>query len=140
MNFDLRNVMRMAAVVLPIGLCACAGPSGNVSFTESASAVQPFPANYRTDLIAFMRSYLNDPVGVRGGSLAEPVQKPVGGNTRYVACLRYAAKDFNGRYTPPQERAIAFIDGRPDRVLENSAETCAGANYQPFPELEKMTR
>jgi len=132
--------MRAAVLLLPVILGACAGPSGNVSFVESASGPQPFPTGFRTDLLAFMRTYLNDPVGVRGASLADPVQRTVGGNLRYVACVRYSAKDFNNRYTPPQERAVAFVDGRLDRVLENSAEVCAGANYQPFPELEKMTR
>lgn len=132
--------MRAAALLFSLGLSACGGPSGNVSFVESASGVQPFPANYRTDLLAFMRTYLNDPVGVRSAVLAEPVQRTVGGNMRYVACVRYSAKDFNNRYTPVQERGIAFVDGRLERVVDNSTELCAGANYQPFPEMEKMTR
>jgi hypothetical protein len=140
MNVNLQNLMRAAAVLVALGLGACAGPSGNVSFVESASGAQPFPTAYRTDLLAFMRTYLNDPVGVRGAVLAEPVQRSVGGNMRYIACVRYAAKDFNGRYTPVQERGVAFVDGRLERVVDNSAEVCAGANYQPFPEMEKMTR
>ncbi|MET0443828.1 MAG: hypothetical protein ABW151_04560 [Pseudorhodoplanes sp.] len=140
MNVNLQNLKRAAAVLVALGLGACAGPSGNVSFVESASGAQPFPTAYRTDLLAFMRTYLNDPVGVRGAVLAEPVQRSVGGNMRYVACVRYAAKDFNGRYTPVQERGVAFVDGRLERVVDNSAEVCAGANYQPFPEMEKMTR
>ncbi len=139
------HTMRAAAVVIAVGSTAsglggCSGPSGNVSFVDSATGAQPFPTSYRTDLLAFMRTYLNDPVGVRGASLAEPVQRSVGGNMRYVACVRYAAKDFNGRYAPVQERGIAFVDGRLDRVIDNSAEVCAGASYQPFPEMEKMTR
>lgn len=140
MNVNLQNLKRAAAVLVALGLGACAGPSGNVSFVESASGAQPFPTAYRTDLLAFMRTYLNDPVGVRGAVLAEPVQRSVGGNMRYIACVRYAAKDFNGRYTPVQERGVAFVDGRLERVVDNSAEVCAGANYQPFPEMEKMTR
>ena len=27
-----------------------------------------------------------------------------------------------------------------DRMIENASESCAGAVYAPFPELEKMTR
>jgi hypothetical protein len=139
MSLNLQ-MLRAAVFSAALGLGACAGPSGNVSFVESASGAQPFPTNYRTDLLAFLRTYLNDPVGVRGAVLAEPVQRTVGGNMRYVACVRYSAKDFNNRYTPVQERGIAFVDGRLDRVVENSTELCAGANYQPFPEMEKMTR
>lgn len=140
MRLNLQNTIRAAALLAALGLGACAGPTGNVSFVESASGVQPFPTNYRTDLLAFMRTYLNDPVGVRGAVVAEPVQRTVGGNLRYVACVRYAAKDFNKRYTPEQERGVAFVDGRLERVVDNGAELCAGANYQPFPEMEKMTR
>lgn len=140
MKSTLKKTRRIVALLAALGLGACAGPSGNVSFVESASGAQPFPTAYRTDVIAFMRTYLNDPVGVRGAVLAEPVQRTVGGNMRYIACVRYSAKDFNGRYTPVQERGIAFVDGRLERVVDNSAELCAGANYQPFPEMEKMTR
>lgn len=139
MSLNLQMI-RVAGLLAILGLGACAGPSGNVSFVESASGAQPFPTAYRTDLLAFMRTYLNDPVGVRSAVLAEPVQRTVGGNMRYIACIRYSAKDFNGRYTPMQERGIAFVDGRLERVVDNSAELCAGANYQPFPEMEKMTR
>lgn len=139
MSLNLQ-MMRVAGLLAILGLGACAGPSGNVSFVESASGAQPFPTAYRSDLLAFMRTYLNDPVGVRSAVLAEPVQRTVGGNMRYIACIRYSAKDFNGRYTPMQERGIAFVDGRLERVVDNSAELCAGANYQPFPEMEKMTR
>ncbi|WP_398474448.1 hypothetical protein [Tardiphaga sp.] len=141
MSVNLQNTIRAVVLLLPLSLAACGGgPSGNVSFVESASGVQPFPTAYRTDLLAFMRTYLNDPVGVRGAMLTEPVQRSVGGNMRYVACVRYSAKDFNNRYTPVQERGVAFVDGRLERVVDNSAELCAGANYQPFPEMEKMTR
>ncbi len=133
--------MRAATLLAALGLAACGGgPSGNVSFVESASGAQPFPTAYRTDVLAFMRTYLNDPVGVRGAVLAEPVQRTVGGNMRYIVCIRYSAKDFNGRYTPVQERGIAFVEGRLERVVDNSAELCAGANYQPFPDMEKMSR
>jgi len=39
-----------------------------------------------------------------------------------------------------RERAILYVDGRLDRMVENASESCAGAVYAPFPELEKMTR
>lgn len=140
MKFSLRQFAKALSLPLALGLSGCAGSTGNIAFTESAGAAQPFPANYRADLLAFMRTYLNDPVGVRGAVVAEPVQRTVGGNLRYVACLRYSARDFNDRYTPLQERGVAFVDGRPDRVVENSAELCAGASYQPFTELERLSR
>ena len=40
----------------------------------------------------------------------------------------------------PRERAVLFVNGRLDRMIEKSGELCAGAALAPFPELEKMTR
>jgi hypothetical protein len=87
-----------------------------------------------------MRTYLNNPVGVRDAVMAEPVLRDVNGRTRYVGCLRYTARESDGSYREPRERAILFVNGRLDRVVENAAELCAGATYASFPELEKMTR
>ncbi|MDW4598000.1 hypothetical protein NQ253_26295, partial [Escherichia coli] len=90
-------------------------------------------------ILAFMRTYLNNPVGVREAGIAEPVQRTVGGRLRYVVCLRYSARDTDGNYRPARERGVLFVDGRLDRILDNAAEACAGASYAAFPELEKMT-
>lgn len=132
----------LAIVLTPILLSACSGGGGGpISFTDDqGNANQPFPTSYRSDLLAFFKTYLNNPVGVRDATMAAPVQRTVGGRLRYVACVRYTAKDLDGKYTAPQERAVSFVDMRLDRVVENSSEVCAGATYAPFPELEKMTR
>ena len=39
-----------------------------------------------------------------------------------------------------RERAVAYVNGRLDRLVENASEVCAGAVYAPFPEMEKMHR
>ena len=107
---------------------------------EDSSAPQPFPENYRTELLAFMKTYLNNPVGVHQAMIAEPVERSISGHMRYVSCLRFAAQESDGTYREPRERAVLFINGRLDRIVPNAAEVCAGASYMPFPELEKMTR
>jgi len=86
-----------------------------------------------------MKTYLNDPVGVRDAVMAEPVQRTVGGRLRYVSCLRFATRDSAGSYRE-QRSAVLYVDGRLDRVIENAGEPCAGVVYAPFPELEKMVR
>lgn len=129
--------------MLPIALAACAGSddSRGISFMGSGSStIQPFPNNYRSELLAFMRTYLNNPVGVHDAAMAEPVQRDVSGKTRYVSCLRFAARESDGSYREPQERAILYVNGRLDRMIEKTAEICSGAVYSPFPELEKLTR
>ena len=137
------SVKIAAILLLPAALAACAGSDEGrgISYTDDRGvANQPFPTNYRSEIVPFMRTYLNDPVGVRDAAVAEPVQRVVGGRQRYVACLRFTARDSAGSYREPRERAIAFVDGRLDRIVENASEPCAGAVYGPFPELEKMTR
>jgi hypothetical protein len=130
-------------VLLPIVLSACAASDDSkpITFTEDRGVSnQPFPNNYRAELLAFLRTYLNNPVGVRDAVIAEPAQRVVGGRQRYVVCLRYSARDSDGGYREPRERAVLFVDGRLDRIIENGLEPCTGAVYAPFPELEKMTR
>src|SRR3954453_10701650 len=138
----LGSLAKRAAMLLPLALAACAGEGQNsITYTDDRGvANQPYPANYRPELLAFMKTYLNNPVGVKDAVMAEPVQRTVGGRLRYVVCLRYNAKDSGGGYLGLRERAILYVDSRLDRIVEDASETCAGAAYAPFPELEKMTR
>ncbi|MCK1640885.1 hypothetical protein IVA95_25680 [Bradyrhizobium sp. 157] len=130
-------------VLLPLALSACAASdeSKPITFTDDRGvSSQPFPKNYRAEVLAFLKTYLNDPVGVRGAVMAEPIERVVGGRLRYVVCLRFSPRESDGGYREPRERAILFVDGRLDRIIENAAEPCAGMAYAPFPELEKLTR
>jgi len=131
-----------AIVLLPIALAGCLGSEdgGSTSFMEDSSATQRFPDNYRPELLAFMRTYLNNPVGVRNAEMAEPVQRTVGGRVRYVSCLRYYPRESDGTYREMRERAVMYVNGRLDRLVETAGELCAGAVYAPFPEMEKMQR
>ncbi|MDI4237040.1 hypothetical protein OZ411_29950 [Bradyrhizobium sp. Arg237L] len=134
-----------AILLLPIALAACSALSSDdnrsISFTDDRGvADQPYPKNYRVETVAFMHTYLNDPTGVRDAAMAEPVQRTVGGRLRYITCLRFSARDSDGAYRPTRERAIVYVDGRLDRMMENAAEPCAGATYAPFLELENMSR
>jgi hypothetical protein len=131
-----------AILLLPIMLAACAGDDREAAFTIDSGndANQPYPNNYRPELLAFMKTYLNNPVGVHDAMMAEPVQRTVGGRVRYISCLRFTPRESDGSYREPRERAILFVNGRLDRMVEKAGEVCAGATYAPFPDLEKLTR
>jgi hypothetical protein len=101
---------------------------------------QPFPDSFRSEALAYMHTYLNNPVGVRDAGLADPVIREVGGRPFYVACLRFTPRETDGSYHAARERAVIYVNGRLDRIAERSGELCAGAVYAPFPELENMTR
>ena len=132
-----------AILLLPITLAACAGSddSRSVAYTDDRGvANQPYPDNYRAESLAFMRTYLNNPVGIHNAAMAEPVQRTVGGRVRYVSCLHFTPRESDGTYRELRERAILYVNGRLDRMVENASDLCAGATYAPFPELEKLTR
>lgn len=135
---------KLAAVfLLPIVLAACASSEEGrpITYTDDRGVSnQPYPNNYRPEALAFLKTYLNNPVGVRNAVIAEPVQRTVGGRLRYVVCLRFSPRESDGGYREPRERGIMFVDGRLDRIIENAGEPCAGAVYAPFPDLEKLTR
>ena len=129
-------------MLLPLALTACldSEDSRSTSFLEDSNENQAFPTNYRAEMTAFMHTYLNNPVGVRDAMMAEPVQRTVGGRLRWVSCVRYSERQLDGTYRDPRERAVVFINGRLDRVAQNSGELCAAAAYAPFPDREKMSR
>lgn len=132
-----------ATILLPILLAGCAASeeSRSITYTDDRGvSSQPFPRNHRSEVLAFLKTYLNNPVGVRDAAMAEPAERVVGGRQRYVVCLRFSARESDGNYREPRVRGILFVDGRLDRIIENAAEPCAGAVYAAFPELEKLTR
>jgi hypothetical protein len=132
-----------AILLLPITLSACASSdeNSNIAYTDDRGTDnQPYPDNYRAEVLAFMRTYLNNPVGLRDSTIAEPVQRTVGGRLRYITCLRFTPRESDGSYRESRERAILYVNGRLDRMVENAGDVCAGAVYKPFPEMAKLTR
>jgi hypothetical protein len=131
----------VAILLLAVALAGCAGSDeGREIALDNGTGIQPFPDNYRSELQAFMKTYLNNPVGVHDAAMAEPVQRTVGGRVRYVSCLRFTPRESDGSYRNPRERAVLYVNGRLDRLVENASDICSGAVYAPFPELEKLTR
>jgi F0F1-type ATP synthase membrane subunit c/vacuolar-type H+-ATPase subunit K len=144
----VRRVINRAVPVIGAGLmvalvatgCSSFGDDSAIYSAASSLAVQPYPANYRADLLAFMRTYLNDPRSVRDAVIAEPVERSVGGKQRFIVCLRYTATGQGDAYNGGGDRAAIFLDGRMERLVEKARELCVGATYAAFPEMEKLTR
>jgi hypothetical protein len=134
----------LAILLLPLALAGCLGfdseDTRTTSFMPSSNAVQPFPNNYDFETVSFLKTYLNNPVGIREALIAVPVERTVGGKVLYVACVRFSERRSDGAYGEARDRAIVFVNGRLDRILTNASEECAGAVYRPFPDLEKLQR
>jgi len=101
---------------------------------KEANTTPPGPS-YKADIVAFMRTYLNDPTGVRNASISEPALRSLEEADRYTVCLRYTPR--NG---VSKDSLVLFRDGRLDRVIDAARETCKDAAYKLFPELERLSR
>ncbi len=101
------------------------------------------PVNYKNDLVAFLRTYLNQPVGVRNAQASQPLLKQVGQGDRFIVCIRYRERKADSSYAPAKDGAATFVSGRLDRFLDVPREVaalCKDVPLEPFPELEKLTR
>ncbi len=101
------------------------------------------PQSYKDDLLAFMRTYLNDPQRVRNAQASQPVLKKLGAGDRFIVCVRYRERKSGGTYAPPKDGAAVFVSGKLDRFLDVPLEVtgwCKDVALEPFPELEKLGR
>jgi hypothetical protein len=138
-------------IALVLGGCAGSPMRDAEAYRQAEEAKNIVPVNYRGDLVAFMRTYLNDPTNLRGAAISQPELREVGPISRFVMCVRFNAKGSNGQYAGVKDTLAIFISGKLDRLIEFAAgegserdrplrEYCAAAAYQPFPELERLTR
>lgn len=137
----MRWLVLLAA--LTIGGCATDIEPTPADLKARWDAQNTYPTAFKSDLLAFLRTYVNDPTQIRGATLAAPQLKPVGPGERYVACVRYNARNTEGRYAGQKEGAASYVAGKLDRFFDVPSEVrelCKDAAYAPFPELEKLTR
>jgi hypothetical protein len=142
------RTLRVATLLLAAGLTSCA------SDQKDLFSSNPNPTNYRADILSFLRSYLNDPTNVRDASVTQPILRRMNGFDRYVVCLRFNARKSDHSYAGIVDTAAVFGGGRLDRFIDLTpdetasdaalrkelGEVCKAAAFQPFPELERLTR
>ena len=137
--------MRWLALLAALVLGGCeseVGPS-KAELKAQWDAQNVFPQNYKNDLIAFLRTYINDPTHIRGAAVSQPQIKNVGPGDRYIACVRYDARKSSGQYAGSKDGVATFVSGKLDRYFDTPKdvhELCKDTAYEPFPELEKLTR
>ena len=138
----------MAPGLILTGMLALGGCTTDLGPTPSDLKAQwegqnVYPQNFKADLLAFLRTYLNDPTGVHSASVAQPTLKDRGPGQRYIVCLRYNARDNTGAYTGMKTGAAVYVSAKLDDFVDQPKqvkELCKDAVYAPFPELEKLTR
>jgi hypothetical protein len=127
--------------LLGVALAACASGERDYSSPETKGGVSVniFPDKYRAEILAYQRSYLNDPTGIRSAAITQPALRKVGSVERYVVCVRFNAKSAGGAYAGVRDHLAIFLAGKLDQ-MGATREECRDAAYEPFPELERLTR
>jgi hypothetical protein len=130
-------------LLLPaVGGCSSdLGPS-QAELRAQWDAQNVFPQTYKQDLLAFLRTYLNNPSHIRAASVSQPQLKTAGPGQRYVACVRYNPRNSDGKYAGSTDGAAVYVSGKLDRFIDGKQAQpfCKDASYAPFPELERLTR
>jgi hypothetical protein len=133
----------LVAVLLAGGCATNIGPS-EAELKAQWEQQNAYPQNYKADLMAFLRTYLNDPSRIRGAAVSQPQRKQVGPGERYVTCVRYDARKSDGSYAGAKDGAATYVSGKLDRFFDEPKELvrelCKDAAYGSFPELEKLKR
>ena len=136
-------LLMAGSVAVALGGCATeTGPSAS-ELKARWDAENVYPQGYRQDLLAFLRTYLNDPSHVRSASVSQPQLKYIGSGDRYVACVRYNARNSDGKYVGSKDGAAIYVAGKLDRFLDTPKdvrELCKEVAFAPFPELERLSR
>ena len=141
--------MRLNVVAAVIGLCVvlagCAtdvGPS-DAELKARWEAQNIFPATYKNDLLAFLRTYLNDPEQVRSAQVSQPLRKTVGPGERFIVCVRYRERKAGGVYAPAKDGYATYVSAKLDRFFDAPSDVkgmCKDVPLAPFPELENLKR
>jgi hypothetical protein len=142
----LNRSLAFLALALPLGACGTTDlepTQGELKAAWERSNVAPL--DYKADILAFMRTYLNDPTNVRNAAVSAPVRKTIPGDPaeRIVSCLRFDAKKSNGSYAGPKTGIVVYGSGKLDRFIDTpklAREVCEGVVLQPFPELQRLKR
>jgi hypothetical protein len=129
-------------VLLVLGACASNLEPSPAELEARWNAQNVFPQNYKQDLLAFLRTYLNDPSHIREAGVSQPQLKKVGPGDRYVACVRYNARKSGGQYAGVKDGAAIYVSGKLDRFIDGKEVQlyCRDTAYAPFPELGRLTR
>jgi len=121
----MTNVRKAAAVLLAAAAAGCSLTQKPPPITET----NVLPSDYKNQIATFLSTALVDRGDFLNAQIGTPVLKEFGAGQHYVVCLL-----FTGR-TQHREKVVIYLAGNINQVVDADAGQCAGATYQPFPEL-----
>jgi hypothetical protein len=117
-------------VAFIIVLAGCSAGSG-VGREEKAVDPNAYPANYKTDVIAYLQLNQSQMENIRDAYISTPALNELGGSqNRYFVCLRVL--DGKGL---PRDIMVIFFSGQINQYVDATGKQCGAAAYQPFTEL-----
>ena len=131
-----RRGAAVAAVLLAAGaLGACSGGLhgfGSKRAPETVVDPNAYPANYRQQIATVLTMNLKDRADFHGAFIAPPALKPVAESQteHYVVCVLLTG------HNDKRNKAVVYLEGRPNQFIDATPQQCDGAAYQPFTELE----
>jgi hypothetical protein len=149
------GALLVAGVALfAVTLAGCGSEQLRQERLEREESLNVYPGNYRADLVAALHAYLSNPSNIRDAWVAEPAITPIGQQRkRYAACVRFNARNSDGRYAGSKDVLAVFASGRFDQFIEPPVdpaiqgdatsfvkELCDKTEYRRFPELEAIKR
>ena len=87
------------------------------------------PTDYRNQIAAFLTTVLVDRADFINAQISAPALEQAGASQHYVVCVL-----FNGR-NEHREKAVIYLAGNINQVVDAQPGQCASAAYQPFTEL-----
>jgi hypothetical protein len=115
---------QLAAVAVILAACSELGFGPQQKPDPNAS-----PANYRADLVNYIRQNPVDMLNARAVAVSTPALKQFGNESRYFVCLRADGEGWR------KEKLVVFFSGQINQFVDASTDQCGTAAYQPFPEL-----
>ena len=131
-----RPIKPAAMLTMLVLLLAGCGESGQRMAFGAKPMGSNAPADYKAELLYFMRTFLADPTNVRDAYLSELAPMPLGAE-HYFACVRYSPR-IDGKYVGTTSKMAIYFNGKVNQFVDAPAEQCGNAAYEPFPELEQL--
>jgi hypothetical protein len=124
------NILRTSLVLL-LAAIAAAGCSSN---KKPAPLADPniLPTDYRNQIATFLSTVLIDRADFTSAQIGTPVLEQVGNSQHYLVCVL-----FSGR-SEHREKAVLYLGGNINQVVDAQPGQCANAAYQPFTELAAL--
>ena len=104
--------------------------AGCSQFGKPEEKLEPnvYPANYKKDLLAYLREKSDVPVNASATYISTPALKQFGSDSRYFVCLRIDGQNVR------KEKFVVFYAGLINQFVDATSEECGTAAYQSFPE------